>query len=107
MAKMTVVLALALSGIVLASDFVAVSATKMNGKCCQWSDGGRSRRYQVAVMRAAAPRTCSAYADLCVRLSSRREDRVPTCHAAKLLCIGTGTFVGPYSGRQFADMTRQ
>lgn len=111
MKRMTVILALAISGIALSSDFTTASATKMNGRCCQWSDGGRSYRYARAVnraaMRAAIPRTCTAYADLCVRLSSTREDRVPMCHAAKVQCIGTGTFLGPYSGKQFADMTRQ
>ena len=107
MKKMTVILALALSGIALASDFAPASATKMNGKCCWWSDGGRSYRYRVALMRAAVPRTCTGYADLCVRLSSLREDRVPMCHAAKLQCIATGNFMGPYSGMLFADMTRQ
>jgi hypothetical protein len=105
--RMTVILALALSGITLASDFAPASANRMNGRCCQSSDNGRSYRYRVAVMRAAIPRTCSAYADLCIRLSSTREDRVPMCHAAKLQCIGTGTFFGPYSGMLFADMTRQ
>ena len=38
----------------------SAAASKMNGKCCASSDGGRSYRYKVAIARAAVPHTCSA-----------------------------------------------
>ena len=82
------------------------SATKMNGKCCASSDGGRSHRYSMAMKRRAVPHTCSAYAGLCIRDSAAREDRVEMCQAAKLQCMQTGVHVGPYSGRHFGGMQR-
>ena len=110
MRRLVIILLLAISGIALASEFTAASASKMNGKCCQWSDGGRSHRYQLAMKRAAmrkvAP-TCSARAALCIRVSSARADRVPMCMTAKAQCLQTGVFVGPYSGWQVAGMQRK
>ena len=44
----------------LVSEVTTASASKMNGKCCQSSDGGRSYRYGMAMQRAAIPHTCSA-----------------------------------------------
>jgi hypothetical protein len=78
----------------------------MDGKCCQSSDGGRSYRYRTATLRAQIPQTCTAYAASCVRFSASRSDRHPMCHLAKLQCLQTGTYVGPYSGRQFTGMQR-
>jgi hypothetical protein len=107
MRTLAVILSLAISGIALSSDVTPASASKMNGKCCQSSDGGRSYRARVALARRAVPHTCSAYAALCVRDSRSRADAVPQCYAARAQCLSTGVHVGPYSGRQFAGMERR
>ncbi len=75
MKSLAIVLSLAISAIVLPSGFTTASASKMNGKCCQSSDGGRSYRYRMAMKRAAMPYTCSAYAASCIRNSSAQPDR--------------------------------
>lgn len=106
MKSLALVLAVALSGAVLSADVAPAFATKMDGKCCQSSDGGRSYRYRMAMLRAQIPHTCSAYAASCVRFSAAQSDRYPMCRAAKLQCLQTGTYVGPYSGRQFMGMDR-
>ena len=90
----------------LPSGFTAASATKMDGKCCTSSDGGRSYRYRVTIKRMAIPHTCSAYAASCLRDSTARADRVEMCQAAKAQCMQTGVHVGPYSGRHFGGMQR-
>ena len=76
----------------------------MDGKCCRSSDAGRSYRYKVAMMRASMPRTCSAYGAACIRLSRAHDDRFLMCPLAKALCLQTGVYIGPYSGRQIAGM---
>jgi hypothetical protein len=106
MKLLAIILSLAVVGITLASDFTPASASRMNGKCCMSSDGGRSYRYRMAMRLAAMPQTCSAYAVLCIRLSSSRPDRFPMCQAAKTQCMKTGVQIGPYSGRQFAGLHR-
>jgi hypothetical protein len=106
MKRFPVILLLAISGLALSSEFTTASASRMNGKCCMSSDGGRSIRYRMATRRAAIPQTCSAYAASCIRVSSTRRDRVPMCMAAKAQCLQTGVYVGPYSGWQFAGMQR-
>ena len=106
MKKLPVILLLAISGLALSSEFTTASASRMNGKCCMSSDGGRSFRYRMATRRAAIPQTCSAYSASCIRVSSARRDRVPMCMAAKAQCLQTGVYVGPYSGWQFAGMQR-
>ena len=106
MKSFAIVLSLAISTIVLPSGLTTASASKMNGKCCQSSDGGRSYRYRMAMQRAAIPHTCSAYAASCLRNSSARPDRSQMCGAAKLQCLQNGVYVGPYSGRHFAGMAR-
>jgi hypothetical protein len=93
-----VVLSLAISTIVLPSGFTTASASQMNGKCCQSSDGGRSYRYRMAMQRAAIPHTCSAYAASCIRNSTAQPDGVQMC--------GTAKSVGPYSGRHYAGMQK-
>src|SRR5215468_1639320 len=98
MKPFAVILSVAISAIVLPLGVTTAAATKMNGKCCQWSDGGLSHRYQMAVQRAAIPHTCTAYASSCIRFSSARTDRYPMCLAAKAQCMQTGVYVGPYSG---------
>ena len=82
MKPLAVILSLAISGIALSSEFTAASATKMDGKCCASSDGGRSYRYRMAMRRAAIPHTCSAYAESCIRDSSTRADRFQMCLVA-------------------------
>jgi hypothetical protein len=104
MKQVAAILLLAMSGIALASGFTPASANRMDGKCCRWSDGGRSHRYMVETRRAAMPQTCSAYAAACMRVT--QPDRVQMCQAAKVQCMQTGVHVGPYSGRQFAGLRR-
>ena len=107
MKPLAVILSLALFGIALSSAFTAASASRMDGKCCASSDGGRSYRYRVAIRRAAIPHTCSAYAESCIRDSSTRADRFQMCLAAKAECMRTGVHAGPYSGRLYAGMQRK
>jgi hypothetical protein len=106
MKSFAIVLSLAVSAIVLPSGLTTASASKMNGKCCQSSDGGRSYRYRMAMQRAAIPHTGTAYAASCIRNSSARPDRSQLCGAAKSQCLQSGVYVGPYSGRQFAGMQK-
>ena len=105
MKSSAVVLLLAVSTMALPSGVAPAFATKMDGKCCMSSDGGRSYRYRMAIKRAAIPRTCSAYAASCIR-NSEQSDRVQMCQAAKAQCMQSGVHVGPYSGRHFAGMQR-
>jgi hypothetical protein len=70
----TAILLLAIFGVALSAEFTAASASRMDGKCCRSSDGGRSYRYQVAKNRAAIPHPCSAYAAACSRNSSTQAD---------------------------------
>ncbi len=102
-----VILSIALSAIALSAGLTAASANKMDGKCCQWSDGGRSHRYQVIMARRAIPHNCSAYAASCIRDSVHRDDAVPACMAARSRCLQTGIHVGPYSGIQYAGMEKK
>lgn len=106
MKTIAVIMSLAISGIALLSDFTPASATKMNGKCCASSDGGRSYRYRVAMMRRAIPHTCSAYTASCIRDSSAQPDGVQASLTAKAQCLRTGVHVGPYSGRQWGGMQK-
>ena len=106
MRTVAIILSLALSGVALSSDVTPASASKMNGKCCQTSDGGRSARYLRVMARRAIPHTCSAYAASCIRNSVDMTDGVRMCMAAKAQCLQTGVHVGPYSGRHFAGMAR-
>ncbi|SDS66584.1 hypothetical protein [Bradyrhizobium canariense] len=106
MKRLAVIVLLAISSIVLSSEFTTASATKMDGRCCASSDGGRSYRYRMAMRRAAIPHTCSAYAASCIRDSSAQADSLRMCVAAKSQCMQTGVHVGPYSGRQYAGMQK-
>ena len=106
MKSFAIILSIAVSGLVLTSDVTPAFASKMDGKCCQSSDGGRSARYMRAMRRAQIPHTCSAYAASCIRDSADRADRFQMCGAAKAQCMQTGVHVGPYSQRQFAGMQR-
>jgi len=82
MKPLTVILSLAPFGIALSSGFTTSSASRMDGKCCASSDGGRSYKYRMAMRRAAIPHTCSAYAESCIRDSSTRADRFQMCLVA-------------------------
>ena len=106
MKTMTFALSLALSAVAVSASLAPVSATKMDGKCCVSSDGGRSYRYRMIMRSAAIPHTCSAYAASCVRVSASRPDRSQMCRAAKAECVQTGIYVGPYSRREFYGMQK-
>ena len=106
MKTLALVLSVALSGAVVSADVTPAFATRMDGKCCVSSDGGRSYRYRMATRRPQVPHTCTAYAASCVRISTAQPDRYPMCHAAQQQCLQTGTYVGPYSGRLFHGMER-
>ena len=106
MKTVAMIVSLAISGLALSGELTAASATKMNGNCCQSSDGGRSYRYRVAMRRAAIPHTCSAYAATCVRDLRSEADGPRMCMAAKAQCMQTGVHVGPHSGRQYAGMQK-
>jgi hypothetical protein len=101
-----IVLSLVISTIVLPSGFAPASASKMDGKCCPSSDGGRSYRYRMAMKRAAVPHTCTAYAASCMRNSSAQPDGAQMCGAARSQCLQSGVYVGPYSGRHYAGMQK-
>jgi hypothetical protein len=107
MKTIAVIVSLAISGIALSSAFTPASATKMNGRCCQSSDGGRSYRARVAIHRATVPQTCSTYAASCMRVAARRGDGPGLCQAAKAQCLQTGVHAGPYSGMQLAGLEKR
>jgi hypothetical protein len=98
---------MAIAALVTSSDFTPASATKMDGKCCQSSDGGRSARYRYYAARRTIPHTCSAYAASCIRDTQNQPDGVRACLAAKASCLLTGVHVGPYSGIRYAGMAKR
>jgi hypothetical protein len=102
-----VVLSLAISAVALSSAFTPAAASRMNGKCCLSSDGGRSHKAQTALNRGAVPYTCSGYAAWCVRVAHRLGDGSRLCQAARAQCLMTGVHSGPYSGRQIAGLEKQ
>jgi hypothetical protein len=106
MKSLAVTFLLAILGIALSSEFTTASASRMNGKCCMSSDGGRSFRYRMATRRATIPHTCSAYAAACMRVSRARIEGPQQCLAAKVQCMETGVHVGPYSGWQYAGLRK-
>jgi hypothetical protein len=74
------ILSVALSGAILAADIAAAYATKMDGKCCVSSDGGRSYRYRMAVLRAQIPHTCTVpLVELGAGTNSARTKRLFAC----------------------------
>jgi hypothetical protein len=104
----SIVLSLAIAGIALTSVVTPASASKMNGKCCQWSDGGRSFRYRMATAWIGQPHTCSAHAAQCLRAASElgMGDRIERCAAARAQCLRTGAYIGPSSGYQLTAARR-
>jgi hypothetical protein len=107
MRTIAVVVSLAISTIALSSASTPSFATRMNGKCCQSSDGGRANLYRYHMSRRAIPHTCSAYAASCMRDSTDKADGIRMCQAAKAQCLQTGVHVGPYSGRHYAGMQKR
>jgi len=107
MKPLPILLSIVLSAVAVSSDFAPASASKMNGKCCQSSDGGRSARYRHYTALRAIPRTCSAYAASCLRVARRREDDGLACFMARMECMQTGVHFGPYSGIQYAGLERR
>jgi hypothetical protein len=107
MRTLAVVLSLAISAFALSSAFTPAAASKMNGKCCQSSDGGRSYRARVAMYRGPVPYTCSAYAASCIRVAHRKGDGSGLCRAAEAQCLRTGVHEGPYSGKQIAGLEKR
>ena len=106
MKKPIAILLLAICGIALSGEFTTASASRMNGRCCQSSDGGRSYRASRVLARRAMPQTCSAYAAACMRVSVNRGDANQLCQAAKAQCLQTGIHRGPYSGVQIAGLRK-
>ena len=74
-----VVLSLAVSGIVLSSALAPASASKMNGKCCQSSDGGRSAAYRWHMSHRAIPRHLQ-------RVRSFLHSRIPPIDPTSFRC---------------------
>ena len=104
MEPLTVLLSIAIAAIALSSDVAPAAATRMNGKCCMSSDGGRCYLYGYHMARRAIPHTCSAYAASRIRDARNRPDGVEACMAAKASCLVTGVHVGPYSGIRYVGM---
>jgi hypothetical protein len=107
MKSLAVILSLAISAVALSSAFTPAAATRMNGKCCQSSDGGRSHRAWVTSNRGTVPHTCSAHAAWCARVALRNGDGSRLCQTAKAQCLMTGVHSGPYSGKQIAGLEKR
>ena len=107
MRKLAVILMLALCGALWSLAPAPAFASRMDGKCCQSSDGGRSYRARLHLAWQAKPQTCSTYAASCFRVAHRRAEDGQVCRAAMAQCLRTGVNVGPYSGRQFAGLGRR
>ena len=107
MKPLSIALSIILAAVAVSSDLAPASATKMNGKCCQSSDGGRSARYRYYSRLNALPRTCSAYAASCLRVAAKREEDGLACYMAKNECMQTGVHVGPFSGVHYAGLERR
>jgi len=60
---------LAFATTALCTNLEPAFATKMDGRCCQWSDGGRSFRYRFATMRTEFPDVVRAHTVSCVNRS--------------------------------------
>jgi hypothetical protein len=107
MRSLAVILSLVISAVALSSAFTPAAASRMNGKCCLSSDGGRSHRARVAINRGIVPYTCSAYAASCIRFARSRGDGSGLCRVAEAQCLRTGVHAGPYSGKQIAGLEKR
>jgi hypothetical protein len=107
MKPLSIALSIVLAAVAVSSDLASVSASRMNGKCCMSSDGGRSARYRYYTRLNALPRTCTAYAASCLRAASRRQEDGLACYLARNECMQTGVHVGPFSGMHYAGLERR
>jgi hypothetical protein len=107
MKSLSLALSLVLAAVAISSDLAPASADRMNGKCCQSSDGGRSARYRHYSRLNALPLTCSAYAASCLRVAHRRDEDGMACYMARNECMQTGVHVGPFSGVHVAGLERK
>ena len=78
-----VVATLAIAGAAICANLAPAFASKMDGGCCQWSDGGRSFRYRFATMRSEFPYLMRAHAVSCINESWNRMDAMRTCLAGR------------------------
>jgi hypothetical protein len=88
----SIVVTLAIAGAALCSNLAPALASKMDGRCCQWSDGGRSFRYRIATMRTEFPTMLRVHAVSCINQSWNSMD-------AMRMCLGSRARVAPVSGR--------
>ena len=73
---------LAVVATAICASLMPAYATKMNGRCCQWSDGGRSFRYRFATMRTEFPTTPRKHAVSCINQSWNSMDAMRMCLVA-------------------------
>jgi hypothetical protein len=71
--------ALAVTIAVFYSSLAPAHANKMDGRCCQWSDGGRSFRYRFATMRTEYPHVLAPQAVSCINRSWNSMDAMRVC----------------------------
>jgi hypothetical protein len=84
---------LAVASAAFCSALAPAHASKMDGRCCQWSDGGRSFRYRFATMRTEYPYALRAHAVSCINRSWNRMETMR-------MCLGGRGRAVPLSGRQ-------
>lgn len=87
-----IVMTLAIAGAAMCTTVAPAFANKMDGRCCQWSDGGRSFRYRLTTMRTEFPYLIRAHAVSCINQSWNRIDAMRTCLAG-------GSRAAPMIGR--------
>jgi hypothetical protein len=87
-----VVVTLAIAGVTICTSLAPAFASKMDGRCCQWSDGGRSFRYRFATMRSEFPYLLRTHAVSCINQSWNRMDAMRTC-------LASGPRAAPIIGR--------
>jgi hypothetical protein len=85
---------LAVAAAALCVDATAAFAGKMNGRCCQWLDGGRSFGYRFATIRTEFPSALRVHAVSCINRSWNSMDVIRSCLA------GSRARAVPLSGRQ-------
>jgi hypothetical protein len=79
----TIAIVAALAVATLFSNLAPAFANKMNGRCCQWSDGGRSFRYRIVTLRSEFPYLLRAHAASCINQSWNSMDAVRICLAGR------------------------
>jgi hypothetical protein len=83
MRTIAIIATLAVAGAALCSNLAPAFANKMNGRCCQWSDGGRSMRYRVATLQTEFPYVLRAHAVSCINQSWNNMDATRICLAGR------------------------